>query len=92
MGMLRLRWKKCPAATGLSAVGAGPSSSEYHDGTTEYATVQAIGGGYGPVKGWFWYASVGNERHNSYPELTDEATAKKQAAEWVAAELAKEPT
>ena len=90
---VRLRWKKNPRETGLAAVGAGPQGSRLHDGTTEYASVNALGGGWrGPVRGWYWTCGakeVGEWRNTCNEPAPDEATAKAQAMRFVKAALAK---
>jgi hypothetical protein len=84
----RLRWKKHARETGLRAVVAGPRGSDYTDGVTVYAKVQAHHRLRG--EGWFWYSSAGGEHRNtSNDPAPDEATAKRQAQEYVKAQLAK---
>ena len=87
----RLRWKKRPAETGLRAVGAGPRGSVLHDGAREYASVNALGGGWrGPLRGWYWVCGheVSGEHVNTCDNpAPDEATAKAQAMEYVKTHL-----
>lgn len=41
------------------AIGAGPRGCYLHDGATTYARVSALGSNWrGPLKGWYWVASV----------------------------------
>ena len=85
----RLRWKQQPKETGLAAVGAGPRGHEYHDGETVYAIVSPDGGNWRlPLAGWYYYASVGDVRVNTYPRVWATAElAKAEAAAWVKALL-----
>jgi hypothetical protein len=82
----KLRWKKNPHEKGLAAVGAGPRGYVYHDGTIRYATVDALGGGWRPFRGWYWVAGWGSgvPHYNSCnsPVATEEI-AKKEAEEYV---------
>ena len=92
VGMTRLRWKKKPKETGLRSIGAGPRGSVLHDGVTEYAWVNALGGGWrGKLKGWYWISSsdaVGEWRNTCNELAQDEATAKAQAMAFVKEKLA----
>jgi hypothetical protein len=54
--MKKLRWKKDPKVTGLAAVGSGPRGSYLHDGEQQYASVGPLGGGWRPMRGWYWVA------------------------------------
>lgn len=88
---MRLRWKKAPAPTGLSRVGAGPRGSVLHDGEKEYAHTCPLGGDWrGPLRGWFWScptSSVGEYANTCNAPVPDEATAKAQAMAFVKARL-----
>ena len=88
-----LRWRKHKRPTGLAAVGAGPQGSTLHDGTTEYADVYPLGGGWrGPLKGWYWACGAlecGEHRNTCNEPAPDEQTAKAQAMRFVKAALAK---
>lgn len=88
-----LRWKKEPAETGLRAVGAGPRSSNLHDGETEYATVAATGGGWhGQVAGWYWAAFERVPYRNTHATpCATEAEAKAKAMAYVKQHLATQP-
>lgn len=82
-----LRWKRIPRYTGLMAVGAAPRGSVLHDGETEFATTQCIGGGYrGPVTGWFWHCQsrgdIPHENTCNKPCKTEEE-AKDQAIAYI---------
>lgn len=83
---MRLRWKLDEKQTGLSAIGAGPRGSWLHDGTTRYAHVAALGGGWRPMLGWYWVAgwesSVPHINTCGTPCATVEQ-AKKQAMAYV---------
>lgn len=88
---MRLRWKKNDRETGLRAVCAGPRGSILHDGTTTYATVNASGGGWRPMRGWYFvtYADATGQWVNTCNDLVpDEATAKAAALACVKAQLA----
>jgi len=89
---VKLRWKKEKAETGLRAVGAGPRPYDYHDGTTVYAKVYAQGGGWRPLKGWYWVAGWRScvPYKNTCDNLCETAEeAKTQAAEYVKQHLPK---
>lgn len=59
--MGKLRWKKQPRATGLSAIGAGPRGSYLHDGEQRYAVVYASTDGCSrDVIGWYFVAGWGS--------------------------------
>ena len=91
-----LRWKKYPAPTGLSAVGAGSyRGSELHDGTKEYASVNPVGGNWREpeFKGWYWVAfGDGMEYNNTCnrPLYATEKEAKDSAKAYVLSFLNKE--
>lgn len=88
----RLRWKKRPKETGLRSIGAGPRSSVYTDGTTEYASVHAHSFRHTGKRGWYWTSRAGEALINTCNvEGVDEATAKRHAQEHVKAQLAKDP-
>lgn len=86
-----MRWKKAPAERGLRSIGAAPRGSVLHDGTTEYAIVRPLGGGWrGPLLGWYWVTSsdvVGEWRNTCSDPAPDEATAKSQALAFVKSAL-----
>lgn len=92
----KMRWKKNPAETGLRSVGAGPRGYVYHDGKTEYASVNALGGNWrGPLQGWYWCApsneELGIEWNNTATDkpYTTPEEAKNAAAEYVKACITK---
>ena len=94
--MEKLRWKLHPAETCLRAVGAGPRSSDLHDGEKRYAVVYPIGGGWrAPLTGWYWVAGwdsgVPHENTCYRPCVTVEQ-AKAEAMAYVKAHLAKAAT
>lgn len=92
----RLRWKKVPQETGLSAVARDPAHrpSRLHDGTRRYATVYSHG--YNVLsrsEGWYWVAidqDVGVPYRNTCGSpVATEAEAKAAALEYVRTCLAK---
>lgn len=87
----KLRWKKEPSETGLRAVGQGPRGYRYHDGEKQYASVSPLGGGWRPMRGWYWVAGwdsdVPHKNTCNEPVATPEE-AKEQAAAYVAGFLA----
>jgi hypothetical protein len=88
---MRLRWKKNDRERGLARVGAGPRGSVLRDGTTIYATVNASGGGWRPLRGWYFVTmqDVTGRWVNTCNDLVpDEATAKANALACVKAQLA----
>ncbi len=90
----KLRWKLEPAETGLRSIGAGPRSSNLHDGTTKFASVSSLGGNWaGPVTGWYWVAGwdsdVPYKNTCGDPAATAEE-AKAQAMAYVREHLAKQ--
>ena len=94
--MAKLRWKLQPAETGLRAVGAGPRSSDLHDGEKQYAVVSPVGGGWrAPLTGWYWVAGwdsgVPHMNTCDRPCKTVEE-AKASAMAYVKAHLAKAAT
>lgn len=92
--MNRLRWKKDPPATGLRSVGAAPRGHVYHDGEKRYASVRPLGGGWLPMRGWYWVAGWDSDvpHYNSCnaPCETPEE-AKKQAVDYIAQHLKEQP-
>lgn len=85
----RLRWKKHEKVTGLARVCAGPHGSDYTDGTTKYATIQAHRDwGKDVKKGWFFYASVEGVKINTCDtDFPTESEAKAAASAWVKEQL-----
>ena len=78
-----LRWKKDPRETGLAAIGAGPRSSRLQYGQIE-ASVNALGGGWRPLRGWYWVVkSPGCFRNTCDTPYKTEEEAKAQAMQYV---------
>ncbi|MCY0910913.1 hypothetical protein [Massilia antarctica] len=90
---MKLRWKKEPKATGLSAIGAGPRGSSLHDGEKCYAMVWAQRRNY-QVTGWYWVAgwdsNVPHLNTHSEPVATEEE-AKAAAMAYVKEHLKVQP-
>lgn len=90
----KLRWKKQPRETGLRAVGASPRGYDYHDGQTVYAVVSPKGGGYTPLRGWYWVAGWGSgvPHQNTCDEpCADVEEAKRQAEAYVRSHTEEKP-
>lgn len=92
----RLRWKKDPKETGLSAVASDPAQrpSELHDGTRCYATVYSHGyHALSRFEGWYWVANdedVGVPYRNTCDSpVATEAEAKAAALGYVRTCIAK---
>lgn len=82
------RWKMNKAPTGLSAVCAGPRSSELSEGKTYLATVSYVSGKWSEFKGWYFVAPVNVElgviHKNTCNEPVDtEKEAKQQARDYI---------
>lgn len=88
----RLRWKRRPAPTGLSRIGAPHSGWKLHDGEETFASVYPKGGGWRCEQtGWYWVAhGPGIELHNTArePVATPDA-ARAAAMQYVKEQLAR---
>ena len=84
----RLRWKKKPRETGMKSAFLVLRGSRLHDGTTEYASVNALLRGFCYV-GWYWVAfGVGEYKNSCNEPCAEEAEAKAQAMAFVKKKLA----
>jgi len=81
---MKLRWKKEPAQTGLSAIGAAPRGYSYHDGVKQYAVVYPLGGDKtNPLRGWYFVAGWDSDIpvYNACDEPCETPGAAKKEAE-----------
>jgi hypothetical protein len=91
--MKKLRWKRKPRETGLSAIGAAERGWFYHDGEKTYATVSPLVGRTKETIGWYWVAgwdsNIPHENTCGTPNDTPES-AKMEAVAYVKRELKKQ--